>query len=183
MTRSVRRATVLTGLIIAATAASMGSASAAPAADKEFCKSGGFADFINPATGQPFKNQGQCVSFVNGGGVLKPVQEEPPVPVGPTVKWGEVISFSGGDEYLVRGEFHGQPSTTYYILVQVTGRGDTATSYTTNADGITPIGINLPAGATVTLHEAPNGDYQNAGPAFATFTAPPRSPIYSGGTL
>jgi hypothetical protein len=45
-------------------------AAAAPAAGKDLCKSGGYASYVDPATGAPFNNQGQCVSFANGGGVL-----------------------------------------------------------------------------------------------------------------
>ena len=31
---------------------------------KDQCKKGGYRNFIDPRTGRPFKNQGQCVSFV-----------------------------------------------------------------------------------------------------------------------
>jgi hypothetical protein len=31
---------------------------------KEQCKNGGFANYLDPRTNAPFKNQGQCVSFV-----------------------------------------------------------------------------------------------------------------------
>jgi hypothetical protein len=31
---------------------------------EEQCKDGGYRNLIDPETGQPFKNQGQCVSFV-----------------------------------------------------------------------------------------------------------------------
>jgi hypothetical protein len=31
---------------------------------KQDCMNGGFANFIDPTTGQPFKNQGQCIKFV-----------------------------------------------------------------------------------------------------------------------
>jgi hypothetical protein len=34
---------------------------------KEQCKDGGYARFTDPATGQPFTNQGRCVQFVNTG--------------------------------------------------------------------------------------------------------------------
>ena len=37
---------------------------AALLADKAQCKDGGYARFIDPRTGEPFRNQGQCVSFV-----------------------------------------------------------------------------------------------------------------------
>lgn len=33
--------------------------------DKDQCKNGGFKNYTDPSTGQPFKNQGQCVSFTN----------------------------------------------------------------------------------------------------------------------
>jgi len=29
------------------------------------CKHGGYMNFIDPSTGQPFKNQGQCIAYVN----------------------------------------------------------------------------------------------------------------------
>jgi hypothetical protein len=34
---------------------------------KEQCKNGGYAQFTDPATGQPFTNQGRCIQFVNTG--------------------------------------------------------------------------------------------------------------------
>jgi hypothetical protein len=35
---------------------------------KDQCKHGGYKNFTDPKTGQPFRNQGQCVSFVNHQG-------------------------------------------------------------------------------------------------------------------
>jgi hypothetical protein len=32
---------------------------------KDQCKDGGYKNFIDPSTGQPFKNQGQCIQLVN----------------------------------------------------------------------------------------------------------------------
>jgi hypothetical protein len=32
---------------------------------KDQCKNGGYANFIDPSTGQPFQNQGQCIKFFN----------------------------------------------------------------------------------------------------------------------
>jgi hypothetical protein len=66
--------------VVAAFASVQGVASADPAPQKELCKNGGYADYVDPTTNLPFKNQGRCVSFVNAGGALVPVQEEPPVP-------------------------------------------------------------------------------------------------------
>jgi hypothetical protein len=34
-------------------------------ANKDQCKDGGYRNFIDPRTGRPFANQGQCVSFTN----------------------------------------------------------------------------------------------------------------------
>jgi len=65
-----------------AIASVQGVASADPAPQKELCKNGGYADYVDPTTNLPFKNQGRCVSFVNAGGTLVPVEEEPPAPVG-----------------------------------------------------------------------------------------------------
>jgi hypothetical protein len=54
------------------------SASIAFAADpgdpKTACKGDGFLGFVDPETGLPFATQGQCVSFVEGGGTLVPVE-------------------------------------------------------------------------------------------------------------
>jgi hypothetical protein len=47
---------------------------------KDQCKNGGFANFVDPSTGQPFKNQGQCVSHVSRGGTLVPVVTPTPTP-------------------------------------------------------------------------------------------------------
>jgi hypothetical protein len=38
---------------------------------KDDCKHGGYKSFTDPSTGEPFKNQGQCVSFVNHQGKNK----------------------------------------------------------------------------------------------------------------
>jgi hypothetical protein len=68
-----RHTTVRLGVIAAVLAAAMSlapSAMAAPAPDKDLCKSGGYADHTNPATGARFANQGECVSYVNKGGRL-----------------------------------------------------------------------------------------------------------------
>ena len=66
--------------LLAATAVAMamaavpGVASADPG--KDACKDGGYVNYLDPVTGDPFKNQGRCVSFVNGGGALVPVSPE-----------------------------------------------------------------------------------------------------------
>src|SRR3954447_23687562 len=51
-------------------------ATAAPAGDVSPCKQGGYVYYADPSTGRPFKNQGQCVSFVNAGGALGPVEQK-----------------------------------------------------------------------------------------------------------
>src|SRR5918998_6142399 len=57
-----------------------------PEADPRHCwccilDSRGFAAFVDPGTGQPFRNQGQCVSFVARGGMLVPVAPLPDLTV------------------------------------------------------------------------------------------------------
>jgi hypothetical protein len=76
VSRFARTAAVLAAAASIALTASP--AMAAPAADKDLCKSGGFASYVNPATGTPFANQSQCVSFVNKGGKLTAVVVTPP---------------------------------------------------------------------------------------------------------
>ena len=53
---------------------SISAASAAPSPYKNACKNGGYANFVDPSTGQPFKNQGQCVAAANRG-PLTPVDD------------------------------------------------------------------------------------------------------------
>jgi hypothetical protein len=73
-----RTLTVITAAL-AFGALSGGAAFAAPADDKELCKNNGYVKYIDPTTDAPFKNQGSCITFVNGGGVLQTVPvEEPP---------------------------------------------------------------------------------------------------------
>ncbi len=75
---------IAAALVLGATAP--GAAQAAPAPVKELCKDGGFSDYIDPATGQPFTNQGQCVSVANGVTELVPVEtDEPPVEYVPVI--------------------------------------------------------------------------------------------------
>ena len=70
---TIRNRTARFGVIAAALAAAVSiapSAMAAPAPDKDLCKSGGYAGYTNPATSARFANQGECVSYVNKGGRL-----------------------------------------------------------------------------------------------------------------
>lgn len=61
---------LLVGLVLA-------SAIAAPAlaSSKDDCKKGGYARWRPAAGAEPFRNQGQCVSFVARGGTLVPLAE------------------------------------------------------------------------------------------------------------
>lgn len=69
------RAGRLRAAILIAACAVVAPASSASAADsKDSCKSGGYASYVDPATGQPFADQGQCVSFAAHGGTLTPMQ-------------------------------------------------------------------------------------------------------------
>jgi hypothetical protein len=56
---------LLVGLVLAGAVA----APSAIAASKDDCKNGGYASFRPSAGGEPFKNQGQCVSASNHGGI------------------------------------------------------------------------------------------------------------------
>lgn len=59
--------------IAMAIASVQGVASADPAPQKELCKNGGYAGYVDPTTNLPFNSQSRCVSFVNAGGTLMPV--------------------------------------------------------------------------------------------------------------
>lgn len=73
----MRRTLTVLAAALALGAAAPGTAQAA--SDPALCKSGGYVNYIDPATNAPFKNQGQCVSFVDGGGALVPVEQEPQI--------------------------------------------------------------------------------------------------------
>jgi hypothetical protein len=113
---------------------------AAPAADKELCKSGGFASYVDPTTDLPFADQGRCVALVNGGGLLVAVEQEPPVPVAPTAKV-TVAAFANG-VFDVAVEAQGQPNTTYALDLQ-SGAVQETRSVTTSAEGLayTTVGV------------------------------------------
>jgi hypothetical protein len=78
----------------------VGAASAGPAAGA--CRDSGHVGYVDPTTGQPFKNQGQCVSFVVKGGTL--VQVQAPV----LLEWLDPMPNYGADpgEYAVQWRVH-----------------------------------------------------------------------------
>src|SRR3954452_20631594 len=109
------RTVLLAGGLFVAILTAAAPAVAAPVADKDLCKAGGYASYIDPKTDLPFQNQGRCVSFVNGGCTLVPVQDEPPVPVAPTARMTlESFQVSSGT-FVVRVEVQGQPNSVYPI--------------------------------------------------------------------
>jgi hypothetical protein len=64
--------------LTAAALAVVASAAADPAVDKTLCKGGGFTRVVGVIIDDPdariaFRNQGECVSFVNHGGLLIPI--------------------------------------------------------------------------------------------------------------
>jgi hypothetical protein len=92
---SLRTVGLKAAVLIATACALVAPASSASAADsKDSCKSGGYASYVDPATGQPFANQGQCVSFAAKGGTLTPV-ELPVSIVGVTTTGGTAIGDPG----------------------------------------------------------------------------------------
>lgn len=67
----MRAGRVRAAALIAIACALVAPASSASAADsKDSCKSGGYAGYVDPATGRPFAAQGDCVSSVNRGQAL-----------------------------------------------------------------------------------------------------------------
>lgn len=77
MLHGMKRTFALAALILLAMT---GTAQAKAPDPKAACKQGGFVGYVNPATGQPFADQSQCVSFVARGGTLVPYVPEPPAP-------------------------------------------------------------------------------------------------------
>jgi hypothetical protein len=143
----VKRTIVLAAAVAALFSAAPGVAQAAPVDDKNLCKDGGFANYVDPTTDLPFKNQGRCVSFVNGGGTLVPVQDEPPVPLAPTAKLsvGEYLDGT----FPVTVEAQGSPNTAYQLTV-----GGEVRTVTTSVDGLATFTVNV---APETVFEVRHG--------------------------
>lgn len=132
----MKRTLAVAAAVAALLSTASGAAQAAPVDDKNLCKDGGFANYVDPTTDLPFKNQGRCVSFVNAGGTLVPVEDEPPVPVAPTA----VISLGSWNSYdqlyYLTVQFQGQPNTTYQITQRRSPDPDFTFPVVTNADGL-----------------------------------------------
>lgn len=135
----MRRTVSVIAAALAVGVTSVGVASAAPAPTKDFCKSGGYAKYVDPATGQPFVNQGTCVTFVNNGGTLK----TPPVAVVPEIGYHEAVGGLAG-YYTYGWDLTGFPAvspasvditdadgTVHHWLVTT----DSAGTYTTGESG------------------------------------------------
>lgn len=107
------RATVAGAAVLAAVLAPT-AASAAKADDPATaCKSGGFAEYVNPATSAAFADQGSCVSFVRHGGTLTPV-------VPPVVQYNvwQVVydpAYPADAACGIHGTFIGQPGVVYQV--------------------------------------------------------------------
>jgi hypothetical protein len=140
----VKRTLAVAAAVAALLSAAPGAAQAAPVDDKNLCKDGGFANYVDPTTDLPFKNQGRCVSFVNAGGTLVPVEDEPPVAIFPTAKL-TVGEFTDG-AFPVTVEAQGSPSTAYTLTV-----GGEARTVTTNADGLATFTVNAQPETTLTV--------------------------------
>lgn len=106
------RKILITVLAASALAATFG-ATAAQADDKALCKNGGFAQYVDPATEQPFTSQGQCVSFVAKGGTLVPVEE--PVEEAPFVYTVVVSQYDYRTACTVHITGTGEPGSTHTI--------------------------------------------------------------------
>jgi hypothetical protein len=110
-------------IILAALAAVLvlpGTAGAAPPPDTAPCKAGGYANYVDPATGEPFKSQGRCVSFVNGGGTLAPVTAEPALTI--TLREGD--GPPGFERYyVVVGEVAGADPSSWVTMTWSYGDG------------------------------------------------------------
>jgi hypothetical protein len=71
-TRALTMAGLAVALALGVAVLAFGSAAAQAPDPKDQCKHGGYAGFLDPSTGQPFRNQAQCVKFVQQGGTLVP---------------------------------------------------------------------------------------------------------------
>jgi hypothetical protein len=73
-------ALVLLALGSLGASALLASTAAQPPDPTDRCRNGGFANYIDPSTGQPFRNQGECISFVTQGGTLSPTMPPASLP-------------------------------------------------------------------------------------------------------
>ncbi len=104
-----RRLAVTALAVLTLGAVAMPAVHAAPNGDDPYaaCKDGGHVNYIDPATGKPFANQGRCVSTLARGGALVPVT--PPVTI-------EIRN----PEYGLSVWMEGQPGT-YPVTVTIDG--------------------------------------------------------------
>jgi hypothetical protein len=144
-------------------------------ADPELCKNGGYASYVNPTTGAPFKNQGRCVSFVNGGGVLVPVQDEPPVPVAPTAKL--TVGLFANGVFDVAVEVQGQPNTAFTLSVQSGIAVAETRSVTTNTDGLATFTVGAAPETPLTIRH--NGTILGSMTTPAAPVKEPTTPTYT----
>ncbi|SFO58244.1 hypothetical protein SAMN05660359_04498 [Geodermatophilus obscurus] len=133
-------------------------ATATPAAAADpftACKSGGFVNYTDPLTGEPFANQGRCVSTLARGGAIVPVA--PPVTldmdvvaVNPYVA-SVTLTITGPDgDYPVTVTIRGH--TTPYTVAVTGGTG----SLTFPAPLGSPVVITV-EGQTLTVTATPDG--------------------------
>jgi hypothetical protein len=141
--------TLTVAAAVAALFAATPAAQAAPADDKALCKSGGFANYVDPTTDLPFADQGRCIEHVNAGGALAPVA----API------EGVFTFSPSDagKCLFRFEASGLESqTSYPFSVDWTWNGEpqnipgtlstfdgTTWDWGTQADVDTPVSMTV----------------------------------------
>jgi hypothetical protein len=109
-----------------------GTAQANAPSPKDACKDGGHANYVDPATGQPFADQGACVTHVNEVGTLTPV----PPPRNPALTAVELTD--------------GQVGTFYTVHIIATDLEPFASVeiHTTYRDGRTSVATGLQADET-----------------------------------
>lgn len=105
----VLRATLAGVAVLAAVLAPTAASAARADEPATACKSGGFAGYVDPATGSAFADQGSCVSFVRHGGTLAPVVVQYNV-------WQIVYDYAI-ESCTIHGTFIGQPGTVYQVTL------------------------------------------------------------------
>lgn len=117
----IRRAVALAALVLMA---GTGTAQAKADDSKADCKHGGFVSYVDPATGQPFVDQGTCVSYVVHGGELVPVEPVVAPPSISVVNIGEAapadVNPQVGDRYTFQLLFSGwEPNSSLTLVHKV----------------------------------------------------------------
>lgn len=140
---------ILTVALAAGAIAATCGTTVAQADDKALCKNGGYVAYVDPATSQPFTNQGQCVSYVAKGGTLVPVEEEPPPAPAPAVTFSQYYYYD--NVTMIEARWYATPSTTFTYEWFVDGSSQGVQTVRIDPSGVGLVNMAVIDGATAEL--------------------------------